>query len=1283
MSCTALPIYHVVPHAAHADVVQMCFRYISVLLTQKCTRGNVALLETFPMLSYVLSSGFNHIAHVDSGSMVVIDTLQSLGSDVRHHPSHWDRLCELREEDLQWPYPPWPSSRHDFVPYMLVAYSSSGLLESFLSTCGPLKPRVGTNPLVYAADLRKTEHAMALLTRGANTNMRGMVVDDSRKALPLDVAIDIGDDVLVGELLQRGCVVTSEVLSTAVCMPWCSTRVLIKLVATPEFEEWANEIGDEKLYRCVFNSARPNAGDSRKADEDHVALARRLRQIGQDLSPDSLFGVELIERALHAAHATMLEYLLPPDRPPHPRFLLAASTGNTSETVSVVRFLLRRGADINTVSVGRRDTALHLAAMCPWEPRSLELTQMLINNGCNLHARNLRGETALTVAVQRGHVSVVEHLLSYHVSSPLLDILPTALQLRSTSQMVRFLIRKGADIHSTTSDGDTLLHLAVAKYVEPTCLELVKSFIAAGFDTTTCNSGGKSVFQVAIERDYISVVEYLLSCNVPLPVDILPITLQNRSTPRMVEFLICKGAEMHSTMCNGDTILHLAIAKYVEPACLELVKSFIAAGFNTTACNSEEKPVFQVAIERDYISVVEYLLSCNVPLPADILPIALQNRSTPQMVESLIRRDADVHSIIVNGDTVLHLAVANYFESTCLELVKSFIAAGFNPTTCNSGGKTIFQVAYESDYSLVVEYLLSRNDPFPPDILPIALQNRSTPEMLEFLVRKGANVNPITTNGDTVLHLAIAEYDESTCLDLVNRFIGAGCNPVIRNSEGKTAFDVAIERGYNSVAEHLLLQREPPRSGILSFPLWQLSTPQMVKSLIRKAIEVRSTPTNSDTVLHLAIATHDEPTCLDLVKRFIRAGCNPTTRNSAGKTVFEVAVKRGYGSVAEHLLLLNDLPRAGILSSPLWQLSTPQMIKSLIRKAIDMHSTTENGDTVLHLAIATYDESTYLGLVKRLVEAGCSPTICNSRGKTVFEVAIERGYTSVVEHLLSCNVSFPPNILLIALRQPSTSQMIQVLIRSGADVNSTTSNGDTVLHLVVSTYHIESTSLDIVKRFIEAGCGPTTCNSKGKTVLEVAIKRGYTLVVERLLLCNVPLPPNILPIALQNRSTLQMVEFLIRKGVDVNSPASSGDTVLHLAVAMYDESSCLHLVDIFIDAGCNPMAHDSHGETALEAVMKRGYATVTEYLLLHNVPIPPVFVILSKALQQRCIPRVIGFLARQRASDIAVMTESHWDTLLQFAYASYIGRDRHRVLEVLNAGRNINVEEWPSIRWMG
>ena len=943
-------------------------QYISGFLKQGPSRGDVGRLESSPMLSYVLSSGFNHIAYVDPGSTVVHEALQSLGSDVRCHPSHWDRLCELREEALRGPYPPWPLSRHDFELYILIAYSSAALLQSFLSGCPLLKPRVGTNPLVYAADLRKTGHAMVLLAFGVDVNMHGLAIDDTHRTLPLQVSVDRGEDVLVGELLLRGSLVSPELLASNVCLPWCSARVLVKLMQTDEFVEWAHDIGDEKLYRGVFNTARPDAGDSKKTDEDHVALARRLRQVGQNLSADSPFGAELVERAVLAAHTSMLEFLLPQDQPPPSRLLLAASTGDTSETVSVVRFLLHKGVDIQAVSDRSRDTALHLAAMCPWEPRSLELTQLLINAGCSHDARNSRGETPLTIAVQRGYISVAEFLLSCNSSLPS-DILHIALrQRRRNLQMIYWLMLRGANVHNVTSDADTVLHLAIIEYEEDEdeeddlcddysesdCLGLVKSLIEAGCNPTARDSEGETVLEAAIERGYTSVVEHLLSCNVPVPPHILPIALRRRLTLETVQFLLCQGANVHTTMSNGDTVLHLAIARYPESTCLDLVQSFTKAGCNPTACNSDGETVLDAAIERGYTSVVEHIFSCNVLFPPDILSFALQRRSPPEMVQFLVRKGVDAHLTTSDGDTMLHLAIARYPESTCLDLVQSFINAGCNPTACNFDGETVLDAAIERGYTSVIAHLLSCNDPFPPDIPPIALRRHLTPETIQFLLQKGANVHSTSSNGDTVLHLAIAWYPESTCLELVKSFVDAGCDPTACNFGGETVLDAAIEHGYTSVVEYLLSCTDPFPLDILPIALRRHSTPETIQSLLRKGADVHSTAFNGDTVLHLAIVGYPESTCLEFVKAFIDAGCNPVACNSVGKTVLEAAIEGGYASVVEYLLSCNvPLPP---LSIALQRRCSPRMIEFLVRKGandVTIVSGSHWGDLLL-LALASY-----------------------------------------------------------------------------------------------------------------------------------------------------------------------------------------------------------------------------------------------------------------------------------------------------------------------------------------
>ena len=186
-----------------------------------------------------------------------------------------------------------------------------------------------------------------------------------------------------------------------------------------------------------------------------------------------------------------------------------------------------------------------------------------------------------------------------------------------------------------------------------------------------------------------------------------------------------------------------------------LVKGFTNAGCNLIACDSEGKTVPKADVKRGYTLVVGYLLSFNIPFPPDILSIALRRSLTSEIVQFLSRQGADVHSTIPNGDTVLHLAIARYPESICLDLVKSFTDASCDPTARDSERKTVLEAAIERGYTSVVEHLLSYHVPFPPDTLLIALQRRCSSQMIELLVRKGA-IDAAIVSGfrrDTLLHL--------------------------------------------------------------------------------------------------------------------------------------------------------------------------------------------------------------------------------------------------------------------------------------------------------------------------------------------------------------------------------------------------------------------------------------------------------------------------------------------------------------------------------------------------
>jgi ankyrin repeat protein len=76
-------------------------------------------------------------------------------------------------------------------------------------------------------------------------------------------------------------------------------------------------------------------------------------------------------------------------------------------------------------------------------------------------------------------------------------------------------------------------------------------------------------------------------------------------------------------------------------------------------------------------------------------------------------------------------------------------------------------------------------------------------KIVEILIAKGANVNHQTTNGYSALMFAAMGMNPtiSDAIQTVHQLLNAGANKSLRNSNGKTAYDLAIEKKHPETAQ--------------------------------------------------------------------------------------------------------------------------------------------------------------------------------------------------------------------------------------------------------------------------------------------------------------------------------------------------------------------------------------------------------------------------------------------------------------------------------------------------
>ncbi|GIY39173.1 hypothetical protein CEXT_586611 [Caerostris extrusa] len=93
-----------------------------------------------------------------------------------------------------------------------------------------------------------------------------------------------------------------------------------------------------------------------------------------------------------------------------------------------------------------------------------ELTELLIEHGCNVNAKNFQGDTALHVMVKRNRLSCAVMLLSHQADADIQNIegnTPLHLAVKSGDiSLVQTFIAFGADVNMWNNNGETARHLA-------------------------------------------------------------------------------------------------------------------------------------------------------------------------------------------------------------------------------------------------------------------------------------------------------------------------------------------------------------------------------------------------------------------------------------------------------------------------------------------------------------------------------------------------------------------------------------------------------------------------------------------------------------------------------------------------------------------------------------------------------------------------------------------------------------------------------------------------------
>jgi ankyrin repeat protein len=244
------------------------------------------------------------------------------------------------------------------------------------------------------------------------------------------------------------------------------------------------------------------------------------------------------------------------------------------------------------------------------------------------------------------------------------------------------------------------------------------------------------------------------------------------------------------------------------------------------------------------------------------------------------------------------------------------VDAGCNPHAQNLAGETPLHRAARRGCNSILEYLLSQGALLPHDIL-LASQTATT---LRFFLGKGLDVRSVATDDVTDLMHRVLDLDsprENHTVEFARILIGAGWDPALKNSVGKTAMHVAARNGKIDAIKFFISQNVPLPSDILLAAIlppsdasvsagldaytWRVVP--LTRFLIREGAGVNVAASNGNTPLHLVMMHNftpdqDHPVTERLLWRLVEILLNgnsdPFARNMNGQTPYDLAEAKGH-----------------------------------------------------------------------------------------------------------------------------------------------------------------------------------------------------------------------------------------------------------------------------------------------------------------------------------------------------------------------------------------------------
>jgi ankyrin repeat protein len=301
--------------------------------------------------------------------------------------------------------------------------------------------------------------------------------------------------------------------------------------------------------------------------------------------------------------------------------------------------------------------------------------------------------------------------------------------------------KNNTDINKLDVDGFTALHRAI---YNNSAVD-VKKLLQDGADTEIIDRSGSYPILIAI-------------C---------------KNNPEIVQLLFEYGANTE-TVGHNDQVTPLFFA--IDHGYIQIVQTLILHKANVNACTKDGLTPLEYAIIKGNVKIIEMLIAAGANVnvkyinDATLLQRAFYSNNF-EIIKTLILHGADIHARMSSGTTSLHEAV----YSDLFEIVQMLIASQVDVNT------------KDSRYGLTPLHLAAWNN---------------NAKIVKELLKHGAQVNAVNTEGRTSLHYAFGHIDNN--IEIIQILLEYGAHINAQDKDGNTPLHLAVLYGSLEAVEILI-----------------------------------------------------------------------------------------------------------------------------------------------------------------------------------------------------------------------------------------------------------------------------------------------------------------------------------------------------------------------------------------------------------------------------------------------------------------------------------------------